>query len=121
LVAAVTVAHAALLEKWQEFLKSWSDIGMLTIMFMHQEDYLLNQLRMWWLPRPCLVAQIMLPILLLIYSRNTYQMPSVCPMRADGIAKAVAFAIGCIYQVRVVFMLESKSRELALLSSLARC
>jgi hypothetical protein len=58
-----------------------------------------------------LAAQVILPILLLLYSMYTYKIPSVCPMSADGISKAVAFTIGCMYHVRIVFMFGSKSSE----------
>ncbi|KAI2502792.1 hypothetical protein MHU86_11696 [Fragilaria crotonensis] len=110
LIASRTNARAALSADWEEFMKSQSDIGMFTIMVMHHKNWW-NNVWIWFLLFLVLIAQFMLPSLLLLYARQTYIIVEFCPMSADGIAKAVASAIGCIYIVRIVFMLTSKASE----------
>ncbi|KAI2502778.1 hypothetical protein MHU86_11682 [Fragilaria crotonensis] len=110
-VRAVAVTNANRSEKWQEFMKSHSDIGMLTIMLMHNKENLWNYLFVWCLLTLVLVAQLMLPILLLLYAQQTYSIPSFCPNSAGTLPRVVAFAIGCIYLVRISFLLKSKTSE----------
>jgi hypothetical protein len=58
-----------------------------------------------------IIAQLMIPALLLMYSLDNSDVVSFCPSSADGISRAVAFALGCIYQVRIMLLLGSKQCE----------
>ena len=58
-----------------------------------------------------LFAQLMIPALLLQYSIDTNEVTLFCPNSADGMSRALAFAIGCIYQVRIILLLGSKLSE----------
>ncbi len=109
--AAADAVAANLSEKWQKFLKSRSDIGMLTIMYMHGQERGCHECWMIYLLILVLAAQLMLPILLVVYARYTYEIHDFCPNFADEVSRVLAFAIACIYQVRIVFMLGSKTSE----------
>ncbi|KAI2501952.1 hypothetical protein MHU86_12505 [Fragilaria crotonensis] len=109
--AAKTAARTALSVKWQEFMKSRSDIGMLTIMSMHRESYLWRKRWTQFLLFLVIAVQVTLPALLLVYSVQTYTLPNGCPMSANPIQKSVAGAIGCIYLVRIVSKMGSKAKE----------
>lgn len=109
-VAPVTAAKS---EEWQQFMKSRSDIGMFTIMFMHNEAYPRDLLSYWMISLLflLLLAQVMFPILLLVNTPYLFDGTSSCPNSADALPRVVAFAIGCIYQTRIVFSYFSKSCE----------
>ncbi|KAI2502781.1 hypothetical protein MHU86_11685 [Fragilaria crotonensis] len=109
--AAKTAARTALSVKWQEFMKSRSDIGILTIMSMHEESYPWRKRWTQFLLILVIAVQVALPALLLVYSVQTYTLPNGCPMSANPIQKSVAGAIGCIYLVRIVSKMGSKAKE----------
>ncbi|KAI2502794.1 hypothetical protein MHU86_11698 [Fragilaria crotonensis] len=110
-LASLTAEDAVRSKKWQKFMKNQSDIGMLTIFFMHNKKNWLKTVWVRILLLLVLIAQVMLPIVLLLYAKDTYKLPNGCPMSADVIQLLVAIAIGCIYLVRITFSLKSKKRE----------
>lgn len=114
-------------EEWQNFLQSRSNVGLLTIMYMQMQSQgdanandndralklrlLRIRLKVCYLLFLVIVAQLMIPVLLLVYSIDNGDVVQFCPSTADGISRAVAFALGCIYQVRIILLLGSKQCE----------
>ncbi|KAI2492103.1 hypothetical protein MHU86_22439 [Fragilaria crotonensis] len=97
-------------EEWQEFLKARSNIRILTIIYVHVRCGW-RQFWIIYLLILVLAAELMLPIILLMHSLQMYERPNFCPLSADGVCKAVAFVMGCIYHVLMILMSESKSIE----------
>jgi hypothetical protein len=107
-------------EEWQDFLQSRSNVGLMTIMYMQMQSHdnpslmiSLIRLKVCYLLLLVIVAQLMIPVLLLMYSVDNSEIEIFCPSSADGISRAVAFALGCIYQVRIMLLLGSKPSESA--------
>lgn len=125
----------SLVDVWQNFLQSRSNVGLLTMMYMQMQSHDKNKdndngkdkdekkekalklrllrmrLKVCYLLFLVVVAQLMIPVLLLMYSIENSDVVSFCPSTADGISRAVAFALGCIYQVRIILLLGSKQCE----------
>ena len=58
------------------------------------------------------LAQLMIPVLLLMYSSvDNHEITSFCPSSADWISRSLAFLVGCIYQVRIILLFEGMSNE----------
>jgi hypothetical protein len=108
---AAKAAGAVRSEEWHRFLQSRSVIGMHTIIWMHTDNSWWAQLWMSYLLALVLVAQVILPILLLLNSSETFKPAQFCDKNASWIARAVALAIACIYQVRISLWWGSKYRE----------
>ena len=110
-------------EEWQDFLQSRSNFGLMTIMYMQMQSHddhkapplmtSLIRLKVCYLLLLVIIAQLMIPVLLLMYSVDNSEIEIFCPNSAGGISRAVAFALGCIYQVRIMLLLGSKPSESA--------
>lgn len=108
-------------EEWQDFLESHSNVGLATMMYMQMQSQdnttplmiSLIRLKVCYLLVLVIVAQLMIPVLLVMYSVDNSEVESFCPNSAGGIPRAVAFALGCIYQVRIILLLGSKPSQTA--------
>lgn len=92
-------------EEWVGFLKVLSDIGMCTLIYMHEEDSALRRRSVVYLPILGVFAQLLTPCLLLWNAVGVGQ--DFCPHNANVLSRLVALAIGCIYQCRIGFKVRS--------------